>query len=95
MTETAAPEVAQPTGQPPSALRLSEQEVRDYTGYSQPARQLTVLHSMGFHRASLDRFGRVRLERSHFEAVCNSTMERPRPKVKPASRTRPSVRAPQ
>lgn len=75
-----------------ASIRLSEQEVRDYTGYSQPARQLAVLHSMGFHRATLDRFGKVRLERTHFEAVCNSAAERPRPKVKPATSVRPKVR---
>jgi len=76
-----------------AGIRLTEQELRDYTGYTQPARQLAVLHDMGFHRATLDRLGKVRLERAHFEAVCNSTAERPRPKVKPPCRVRPTVKA--
>lgn len=92
---TPAPAHQSATASIGASLRLTEQEIRAYTGYKQAAKQLAVLHSMGFHRATLDRFGDVRLERPHFEAVCNSTVDRPRPKVKPPPRVRPVVKAPQ
>lgn len=66
------------------SLTLSEDELIDASGgYRQAARQLVALHALGFHRATLDRHGRVRLERAHYEAVCRGVLERPRPKVKP------------
>lgn len=77
-----------------SSVTLTREELRILTGYEQPKKQLAVLQHRGFTRAYIGRCGVV-LERVHYEAVCNSTVERPRPKVKPPSEVRPAVRAPQ
>jgi hypothetical protein len=50
-------------------LTLSADELRDLTGYRQPAAQLRELHRQGFSRARRDRLGRVVLERAHYDAV--------------------------
>lgn len=48
------------------SLRLSNDEIKDLTGYSRKAEQLEELHRRGFYRAYRDRLGRVVLERAHF-----------------------------
>jgi hypothetical protein len=73
-------------------LLLSPEEVAELTRYSRPAEQLAELHRQGFHRARRDRFGRVVLERAHYDAVCargaaanDPAAEAPRrPRVLPA-----------
>ncbi|NUZ07619.1 hypothetical protein [Piscinibacter koreensis] len=66
---------------------LSDDELRQITGYTQPAKVLTELHRQGFWRARRGPAG-VILERAHYQAVCSGTFgkmpEAPRPKVKPA-----------
>lgn len=70
-------------------LTLSQPEIIEASGgYRQAARQLAELLKLGFHRATLDKAGRVRLERAHYEAVCSGSIEKPRPRLKPASHTR-------
>lgn len=79
-----------------TSLTLSPEEVKAASGgYRYASRQIVELHKLGFHRATLDKNGHVRLERAHYEAVCRGTVERPRPKVKPVTaveRTRPTVK---
>jgi hypothetical protein len=50
-------------------LTLTPDELREITGYVQPAAQLRALHDQGFTRARRDRLGRVVLERAHYDAV--------------------------
>lgn len=50
-------------------LILTPDEIRELTGYTQPAKQLAELHRRGFVRAYRNRLGQVTLERAHFEAV--------------------------
>jgi hypothetical protein len=50
-------------------LTLTPEELRELTGYVQPAAQLRALHALGFSRARRDRLGRVVLERGHYDAV--------------------------
>ena len=49
---------------------LTEDELRQITGYTTPLRQLDVLHKRGFIRAYRARDGRIILERPHYLAVC-------------------------
>lgn len=64
------------------SLKLSAEEIAEITEYAQPARQLAELLRRGFHRAFIDRKGKVSLERAHYLAVCQGATERPRPQVK-------------
>ncbi len=50
-------------------LLISEVAIEAMTGYATASKQLQVLHNRGFHRAFINRAGRVVLERSHYEAV--------------------------
>lgn len=68
-----------------STVRLSKEELRDLTGYEQPSKQLAELHRRGFHRAYIGRHGLV-LERAHYEAVCQGSTEKAKPKVRPILR---------
>lgn len=52
-----------------NSLILGPDELRDITGYVQPAAQLAELHNRGFFRARRDRLGRVVLTRAHYDAV--------------------------
>lgn len=52
-----------------SSLILSPEDIEVMTGYVNATKQLQVLHHRGFHRAFINRAGRVVLERSHYEAV--------------------------
>lgn len=66
-------------------LTLTADELRELTGYSQPAAQLRWLMARGFYRAARSNTtGRVILERAHYEAVCagRATMEAPAPKLR-------------
>lgn len=56
-----------------SANILSDSEIAAITGYVQPGKQLATLKARGFERAYRDRSGRVILERSHYDAVCQGT----------------------
>lgn len=81
------PEVQElPEANAVTSILLTPEEIAEYTGYKHTQRQLEVLHKSGFWRASQDRFGRVRLERAHFEAVCAGAvppeMSRERPRVR-------------
>jgi hypothetical protein len=58
-------------------LTLSDAELRDLTGYAQPACQLRELHRQGFSRARRDRLGRVVLERAHYDAVAAGRLAEP------------------
>lgn len=53
-----------------SANILSDSEIAAITGYVQPGKQLATLKARGFERAYRDRAGRVILERTHYDAVC-------------------------
>lgn len=68
-----------------TSILLTPEEINKVSGgYEQPRKQLAKLHALGFFRADLDRYGRVRLERAHYEAVCAGAVppemngERPR-----------------
>lgn len=50
-------------------LLVSVDAIEAMTGYATASKQLQVLHNRGFHRAFINRAGRVVLERSHYEAV--------------------------
>lgn len=50
-------------------LLIAEAAIEAMTGYATASKQLQVLHNRGFHRAFINRAGRVVLERSHYEAV--------------------------
>ena len=52
---------------------MTENEIAAITGYIQPGKQLATLKARGFERAYRDRSGRVILERSHYDAVCQGT----------------------
>lgn len=52
-----------------SPLVLLAEDIEALTGYSNATKQLQVLHRRGYHRAFIDRNGRVVLERAHYEAV--------------------------
>lgn len=52
-----------------SDLILSTADIEAMTGYVNATKQLQVLKNRGFHRAFINRAGRVVLERSHYEAV--------------------------
>ena len=63
---------------------LTAAELREITGYAQPARQLAELRLQGYWRARLGRLGVV-LERPHFEAVSQGIAGKPeaaRPRVR-------------
>lgn len=64
------------------SLKLSEQELRDLTGYSRQAEQLAELHKLGFARAHRNRLGEVVLTRAHYDAVESGKVEPARPKVR-------------
>lgn len=63
-------------------LTLTEDELHELTGYTQPAKQLEELRRRGFHRAYRSRAGRVTLERAHYEAVCAGAQQQAKPKVR-------------
>lgn len=65
-----------------TALTLSEAELEELTRYRQASAQLAELHRQGFARARLDRFGRVVLERAHYEAICSGAREQKRPALR-------------
>jgi hypothetical protein len=67
---------------PDLTLTLTPAELHALTSYTQPARQLDELHRQGFARARRDRFGRVILERAHYDAVCAGAGQPARPKVR-------------
>jgi hypothetical protein len=50
-------------------LTLTPDELRELTGYRQPAAQLAELHRQGFYRARRNVLGAVVLERAHYDAV--------------------------
>lgn len=50
-------------------LILSADEIRELTGYAQPAKQLAELRRQGFYRARRNVLGAVVLERGHYDAV--------------------------
>jgi len=52
---------------------LTQSELVDITAYSVATKQLEVLHRRGFHRAYINRLGKVTLERSHYEAVSHGS----------------------
>ncbi|MEY2687537.1 MAG: hypothetical protein RL375_1735 [Pseudomonadota bacterium] len=59
-------------------LVLSPAELQAITGYTQPARQLLELHTLGYFRARRAKItGRVILERAHYDAVCRGEKEPP------------------
>lgn len=69
-------------------LLLTPDELRDLTGYKQPAAQLTELHRQGYWRARRAPItGRVLLERAHYEAVARGIDQQP------ADRRAPRLRA--
>lgn len=49
---------------------LSYDEIAKITGYTQPCKQLEDLRDQGFVRARRNRYGRIILERAHYDAVC-------------------------
>lgn len=63
-------------------LLLSESELLALTGYKRAAEQLEELHRLGFARARRDRFGRVILERAHYDAVVKGAVVSARPRVR-------------
>jgi hypothetical protein len=79
------------TTTPATDLLLSPAELVALTGYKLPSAQLATLQAQGFHRARRNPAGQVVLERAHYEAVCRSESQAPRPRVKPPS-LRPAVR---
>lgn len=64
------------------SLTLSPDEIRELTGYTQPAKQLVELHRRGFVRAYRNRLGQVTLERAHYDAVARGEIVAPKPKVR-------------
>lgn len=65
-----------------TSLILSPDELEDLTGYKQPARVLAELHRRGFHRAWINRYNDVVLERAHYDAVCAGATQAARPQVR-------------
>ena len=67
---------------------LTDEELREITGYRQPAKQLAELHRLGYFRARRSpTTGRIIVERLHYEAViAGRAAEQPRqrPKLQPA-----------
>lgn len=59
-----------------NAVVLQPDELQQLTGYEQATKQLDVLHKRGFTRAFIGRRGLV-LERAHFEAICQGSLDRP------------------
>jgi hypothetical protein len=71
-------------------LTLSDDELRELTGYTQPTRVLAELHLQGYYRARRSpTTGRVILERAHYDSVCQG---RAKPADSPKLHT-PSLRA--
>lgn len=64
------------------SVTLSADEIFELTGYRRPADQLKELQRRGFSRATINRLGRVIVERAHYQAVCGMHMERARPRVR-------------
>lgn len=58
-------------------LLIAEAAIEAMTGYAAASKQLQVLHNRGFHRAFINRAGRVVLERSHYEAVTRGGAQSP------------------
>lgn len=58
---------------------LSDEELKQITGYSSAGHQLDVLHKRGFSRAYRDRTGRIILERAHYLAVCRGEFSQCKP----------------
>lgn len=70
------------------SITLSEQELREITGYKRAADQLPALHRQGFFRARRSTTtGDVILERAHYDAVCAGQVAKKEPVVR-----EPSVR---
>lgn len=68
-------------------LILTPDEIRELTGYTQPAKQLAELHRRGFVRAYRNRLGQVTLERAHYDAVARGQQAAPKPRVRLLSTT--------
>lgn len=68
-------------------LILTPDEIRELTGYTQPAKQLAELHRRGFVRAYRNRLGQVTLERAHYDAVARGEQAAPKPRVRLLSTT--------
>ncbi len=68
-------------------LILTPEEIRELTGYTQPAKQLAELHRRGFVRAYRNRLGQVTLERAHYDAVARGQQAAPKPRVRLLSTT--------
>lgn len=69
------------------SLVLTPEEIRELTGYAQPAKQLAELHRRGFVRAYRNRLGQVTLERAHYDAVARGERAAPKPRVRLLSTT--------
>jgi len=72
------------------SLLLTDDELKELTGYVRAADQLRELQAQGFYRARRNRLGDVVLERAHYDAVCAARpapagME-DRPPVRPLKR---------
>lgn len=66
---------------------LTDDEIKQLTGYEWPSKQLEALHQLGFWRARISRVGRVLVERAHYEAVsAGPRVEHNRPKLRPVLR---------
>lgn len=70
-----------------SGLIVSNEDIEAMTGYVNATKQLQVLHNRGFHRAFINRAGRVVLERSHYEAVTRCESVSPGKPTKAANLT--------
>lgn len=66
-------------------LILTPDEIRELTGYAQPAKQLAELHRQGFYRARRNVLGAVVLERGHYDVVVAGRDAAPttQPKLRP------------
>lgn len=67
-------------------LTLTPDELRELTGYSQPAAQLAELHRQGFWRARRNVLGSVVLERAHYDAVAAGRQDAGPTREQPALR---------
>lgn len=67
-------------------ITLTEQEIRELTGYKRAADQLAELKRQGFWRARRNVLGAVVLEREHYLAVCSGQDRQPtnQPKLRAA-----------
>ena len=59
------------------SVTLDKDELEALTGYQVSSKQLDVLRRRGFHRAYINRNGKVVLERTHYEAVSRGDAQAP------------------